>query len=170
MPVSNGRGGQGWKSLSTNHHHHRQSDRRWLPSRAAKNAPRTKSLLAGLTMTKLTKRASNIDTVYLLEARLYFRSWSGVVQLALLEAGPKSAIAIDISTYSGGPRRRPGFELSTDKIECVRLPDASKKNREQNRRKCSCSVGPREPSALVCGSGTPQPYALPSVEGGTVLP
>jgi hypothetical protein len=65
--------------------------------------------------------------IKLLEARLYFRSWTGVVQLALLEAGPKSAIAIDISTYSGGPRRRPGFELSTDKIECVRLPDASKK-------------------------------------------
>ena len=76
-------------------------------------------------MTMLTKRASNIDTVYLLEVRLYWRSWTGVVQLALIEAQPSFGYAINIDTYSGGPRRTLGFELSTDKIECRRLPDVT---------------------------------------------
>jgi len=68
------------------------------------------------------------DTVYLVEARLYFRTWVGVVQLALIEAQPNCGYAINIDTYSGGPRRRLGFELSTDRIECVRLPDASEQH------------------------------------------
>ena len=70
------------------------------------------------------KTTLSSDTIYLLEARLYFRTWTGVVRLALIEAQPNFGYAIDISTYSGGPWRRLGFELSTDKIECVRLPDA----------------------------------------------
>jgi len=60
-------------------------------------------------------------TIRLLEVRLYWRSWTGVAQLALLDAGPDSTLAYDVSTYTGGPRRTLGFELSTDKIECERL-------------------------------------------------
>jgi hypothetical protein len=63
--------------------------------------------------------------IKLLEARLYFRTWTGVLQFALLDAGPDSCIAINIDTYQGGPRRTLGFELSTDKLEFERLSDAT---------------------------------------------
>ena len=67
-------------------------------------------------------------TIRLLEVRLYIRTWTGVVQLALLDAGPDSCLATQITTYSGGSRRTLGFELSTDKIECGRVADTSEQH------------------------------------------
>jgi hypothetical protein len=63
-------------------------------------------------------------TVRLLQARLYWRDWTGVLTLALLDAERDSTLAWDISTYTGGPRRTLGIELRTDKIECEALADA----------------------------------------------
>jgi hypothetical protein len=55
-------------------------------------------------------------TIYLLEAKLYVRSWTGRLQLALLEAGADRAIAVRLDTYTGGPRRKLGIELSTQRL------------------------------------------------------
>lgn len=60
---------------------------------------------------------ANTETVKLLEARLYFRTWTGVLQLALIETGPNAGLAYSIETYSGGPKRTLGVELSIDRVE-----------------------------------------------------
>ena len=58
-------------------------------------------------------------TIYLLEAKLFYRSWVGRFQLGLIETGPDRGVAVNIDTYQGGPRRKLGIELSTQRLECV---------------------------------------------------
>jgi hypothetical protein len=57
-----------------------------------------------------------ITAIYLLDARLFFRSWVGRAQVALIE-GPNT-IAVNIDTHRGGPRRSLGFALATRRLEC----------------------------------------------------
>ena len=71
-------------------------------------------------------KTSNI--IRLLDARIYFRTWTGIVTLALIETGPDRGIAYDISTYHGGPKRTLGFELSLDRIDAGRVVDAGKQH------------------------------------------
>jgi hypothetical protein len=53
----------------------------------------------------------------LLEARIYFSTWTGVLRFVFYDDRKNSWLAYSVETLSNGPRRTPGIEFSTDRLD-----------------------------------------------------